>query len=355
MRPDTRAVYLRAQSVLNVAGEDATALHGEAPEPRPLPFDPARLAHALATPRLPADRFDRKIQRSVEPQGLRLLYCVARLARPLQTLDLPPERVALCAAIPEVDAPSPCWDAVEAMGRQPDKPVAGLLANTPPLHALTLLNSSVMAYVAEALRCNGPMAGYCSQANAGLDALIEATRQIAEDNADAALVISSSPNLTPALYLREEAEHRSPVVHGEGAAALLLTAEPPEQGPWVRIAGYARGYGAGDERAAEVARRVLNQVLHAERLNPSDVQRIVADRRDPLLADLLRGLPVLDDSRRATGELGASGLLTDLAYVLSEPSAAARGGPHYALVLSHTQAGHFGAVLLAIDVREKSA
>lgn len=349
-----RAVYLHAQAVLNVAGDEPAALRGETPAPRPLSFDPARLAHALATPRLPTDRFDRKIQRSVEPQGLRLLYCAARLARALYALDLPPERVALCAAIPEVDAPSPCWDAVEAMGRQPERPVAGLLANTPPLHALTLLNSSVMAYVAEALHCNGPMGGYCSQANAGLDALIEAVLQVAEDNADAALVISSSPNLTPALYLRDGAGPRE-TVHGEGAAALLLATAPAASGPRVRIAGHACGYIASAERAEVVLRQVLDQALQGERLTLSDVRRIVADRHDPLLAELLRDAPVQAGSRCAVGELGASGLLIDLACVLAEPSTEVWGESHYALLLSHTAAGHVGAVLLAIDEQEKGA
>ncbi|WP_263138712.1 beta-ketoacyl synthase [Pseudomonas sp. RIT-PI-AD] len=350
-----RPIYLIAGALLNAAGDEASDLHGAAPTPQPLAFDPARRAHAIATPRLPVDLFDRKIQRSVEPQGLRLLHCAARLATELRALELPPERVGLTAAIPEVDAPSPCWDAVEAIRSQPEKPVAALFANTPPLHALTLLNSSVMAYVAEALRCNGPMGGYCSQANAGLDALIEAVLQIAEGRADAMLMVSTSPNLTPALYLREPSMGEADAeVHGEGAAALLLAAAPAEHATQrVRVVGFARGYGAIGERATAVVERVLKQALKDERLNLSDVEQIVADPADPLLNTLLGRHRPLQSSRSRTGNLGASSLPTEVLYALGDPGYG--DVPRHALLLNRTSAGHCGALLLAIDYTEKGA
>ncbi|MET1077028.1 MAG: beta-ketoacyl synthase [Pseudomonas sp.] len=348
----TRSIYLLEVAVLNAAGAECADLQGPAPVAQPLPFDSSLLAHALATPRLAAELFDRKIQRSVEPQGLRLLQCVARLAAPLQALQLAPERIALTAAIPEVDAPSPCWEAVEAIQRQPDKLLGQLFANTPPLHAITLLNSSVMAYVAEALQCNGAMGGYCSQGNAGLDALIEAVVQIAEQRADAALVVSSSPNLTPALYLRDGPLADAPL-YGEGAAALLLaTAPTPGATQVVRIAGFARAYCADSARSRLVAERVLNQALGAQKLCLNDLRLVVADPQDAVLAELLGAVGPLRSSRGVTGELGASALLTEIAYALGADRAPGQG---YALLMTRSRAGHCGALLLAIENREKQA
>lgn len=351
-------VYLIEAALLNAAGTALQDLHGAAPATQPVDFLPERLAHAVQAPRLPGDLFDRKIQRSVEAQGLRLLHCAARLATAVQTLQLPASRIALTAAIPEVDAPSPCWDAVEAIAEQPDKLLAQLFANTPPLHALTLLNSSVMAYVAEGLGCHGVMGGYCAQGNAGLDALIEAVTQIAEDRADAALVVSSSPNLTPALYLREGVSYpagQADTVYGEGAAAILLARSPATAtGRVARIAGYARGYSAVMERGEALAERVLWQALSQEKLSLSDIGLLLADPQDALLARLLGAHGALRSSRPLTGELGASALLTEIGYALGDPAELAAGG-HYALLMSRSLAGHCGALVLEILNPEQDA
>ncbi|MES2818095.1 MAG: beta-ketoacyl synthase [Pseudomonadota bacterium] len=354
--PPARPVYLIDAAMLNAVGRVCGDLYGALPEAQPVPFAPDRLAHFIAPPRLAGELFDRKIQRSVEPQGLRLLDCVARLAPTLGALQLRPERIALTAAIPEVDAPSPCWDAVEAIARQPDKLLGQLFANTPPLHALTLLNSSVMAYVAEALRCNGPMGGYCSQTNAGLDALIEAVVQISEDRADAALVVSSSPNITPALYLREGPE-AAEACYGEGAAALLLAAEPSASAPLsVRIAGFARGYCVVQERVEAVARRVLEQALSGEKFTLGDIDLVMADAQDPLLAKLLLGPSrPLRNSRAMTGELGASALLTEIIFATCNERHCDDPRARHVLLMTRSRAGHLGALLLMIENTEKGA
>ena len=350
-----RAIYINAAAVLNAAGSECADLLGTPPSPPLLAFDPQRNAFALATPRLASDLFDRKIQRSVEPQGLRLLHCAARLAPALAALQLPAARIALTAAIPEVDAPSPCWDAVQAILEQPHKQLAQLLGNTPPLHALTLLNSSVMAYVAEALNCHGPMGGFCSQDNAGLDALIEACQQIAEQHADAALVVSSSPNLTPALYLREPVLADEPV-YGEGAAALLLSSTAAQDAAQVlRVAGFARGYSADPQRALAVGQRVIDQALSQEKLRMGDVVNVVGNPADRHLMSLFESTPhSLRSVRAMTGELGASGLLTEVALSLHH-SRAAGAVPGYTLLVSHGRAGHWGALLLASETLEKYA
>lgn len=350
-----RAIYLNAAAVLNVAGSECADLLGTPCAAQPLAFDAQRQAFALPTPRLASDLFDRKIQRSVEPQGLRLLHCAARLAPALSALQLPASRIALTAAIPEVDAPSPCWDAVQAIIEQPQKQLAQLLANTPPLHALTLLNSSVMAYVAESLNCHGPMGGFCSQDNAGLDALVEACQQIGERHADAALVVSSSPNLTPALYLREPDQASEPIF-GEGAAALLLASTPPSGAAHaVRIAGFARGYSNDPQRSVAVGRRVIDQVLSVEKLRVGDVEHIVGNCADGQVMKLLEAFPrEIRSTRAMTGELGASGLLTEVALTL-HLSCEVAATPGYTLLVSHTRAGHWGALLLASETMEKHA
>jgi hypothetical protein len=347
------AVYIHSAAVLNAAGSECADLLGTPPSPQPLAFDATRRAYPLPTPRLASNLFDRKIQRSVEPQGLRLLHCVARLAPALAALQLPSARIALTAAIPEVDAPSPCWDAVQAIGEQPQKLLAQLLANTPPLHALTLLNSSVMAYVAEALQCHGPMGGFCSQDNAGLDALIEACQQIVEQRADAALVVSSSPNLTPALYLREPTP-LAETIFGEGAAALLLASAPARTLPnSLRIVGFARGYSADPQRGAAVGARVIEQALNGEKLRLGDVENIVANPEDPLLMSLFTEHPrVVRSVRAMTGDLGASALLTEIALTLHRNHDTSVT-PGYTLFVSHSRAGHWGALLLLSETMEK--
>jgi hypothetical protein len=355
----TRPVYLVDIALLNAAGSAPSDLHGVAHAAQPVPFKPDRLARPVVAPRLATDLFDRKIQRSVESQGMRLLHCAARLLPALQALQIPAERVALSAALPEVDAPSPCWDAVEAIRQQPDKLLAQLFANTPPLHALTLLNSSVMAYVAEGLRCNGPMGGYCSQANAGVDALSEAVTMLAESRAEAALVVSSSPNITPALFLREGISYprgSDGDIYGEGAAALLLATAPQANSSLsVRIAGLGRGYSANPERAMPLAERVLQQALNAERVTLNDIQQIVADDRDPVLCELFAHSVAPSSSRGLTGDLGASALLTDIAYALGDPRHVDEPRSRYVLLMTRSRAGHCGALLLEVAKMEKDA
>lgn len=109
---------------------------------------------------------------------------------------------------------------------------------------------------------------FCSQGNAGLDALMEAAAHLSEGRADAAVVVSSSPNITPALYLRDATHppvNPGPWVFGEGAAALLLTTNPGSGArSALRIAGFARGYSAQPERGLAVGRDVIERALSNE-------------------------------------------------------------------------------------------
>ena len=353
----TRPVYLLEFAVLNAVGDSVAALYGPAPTAQALEFAPDRLGFPLPALRLPTDRFDRKLQRSVEAQSLRLLHCAARLSPNLEALGLPPERVALTAAIPEVDAPSPGWESVAAMRRQPGQWLAQWFANTPPLHSLTMLNSSCMAYIAETLNCRGPMAGYCGQESAGLDALIEASHCIAEGRADAALVVSTSPNITPALFLREVdlEEGTTSLVPGEGAAACLLAAEPAKSNVnKVRIAGYGRGYLPASTQTGvchlDTLACVLNQVLLCECLSLSDLIAVWSDPDDEILCAALNNFPVRAGSRPLVGALGASSLLTDLAYALAAPEFATMEQTRYLLLLNRSYTGHVSALLLAVEL-----
>lgn len=352
-QPAPRAVYLQASSLLNAAGNSVDALFGPAPTPSPLAFANEIAAFHVETPALERRLYDRKIQRSVEDQGLRLLDCVARLAPAVQALPSAPERLALCAALPEVDAPSPCWDAIAALGENPDALLASLFNNTPPLHALTLLNSSVMSYVAEALACHGPMAGYCAQESAAFDALYEAWQLLREDRADSALVISSSPNLTPAVYLREEAQPPLTPL-GEGAAALLLSQQPSADAWQISVQHCVRAYCPVGANALAIAQERLTACLSQAHLQLSDLALVVADPSDPLLQALLPGCR-LHSSRSHTGDLGASSPLTDIAYACAHPSHTAAQQARYVLLCSHSRQGHLGLLLLHLSPQEAHA
>ena len=66
-------------------------------------------------PALPAGVYDRKLSRSLEPQGARLLYCAGRLAETLRGLELPDERIALTAAFASI-VPQPAVQEGEQPG-----------------------------------------------------------------------------------------------------------------------------------------------------------------------------------------------------------------------------------------------
>lgn len=343
-----RPVYVRAAAVLSAAGENCADLLGSAPTPQPLAFDANRLAHVLPTPRLAGKVFDRKISRGLEPQGLRILHCASAVAEALAALGASAQRTVLTAAIPEVDGPSTSWEAIAAILEQPERLLEQFMANTPPMHALTLLNSSVMAYLAQGLGSRGAMGGYCSHSNAGVDALAQAWEQLAEGHGDAALVVGSSPNITPALYLREPCA--SAHLPGEGAAALVLSCQGDANS--LRVAGIGRGYSRDPARSAAVARRVIDQALRAERLTLGDVGRVVVDTCDSQVRQLLgEQARTVAGIAGQVGDLGAGQLLAEVALALYRQHSL-RGATDYTLLLDHSRAGHWGAVLLAAPHKE---
>lgn len=81
-RSNSTAVYITGASVLNAGGTECAPRDSQPQAAQPLDFDPARLAHCVAAPALPAGVYDRKLSRSLEPQGARLLYAPAVSPRP---------------------------------------------------------------------------------------------------------------------------------------------------------------------------------------------------------------------------------------------------------------------------------
>lgn len=114
-RSNSTAVYITAASVLNAAGTECAPRDSQPQAAQPLDFDPARLAHCVAAPALPAGVYDRRLSRSLEPQGARLLYCAGRLAETLRGLELPDERIALTAAFASI-VPQPAVQEGEQPG-----------------------------------------------------------------------------------------------------------------------------------------------------------------------------------------------------------------------------------------------
>jgi hypothetical protein len=123
----------------------------------------------------------------------------------------------------------------------------------------------------------------------------------------------------------------------------------------VRIAGFARGYSTDPQRSVAVGRRVIDQVLSVEKLRVGDIEHIVGNCADGQVMKLLEAFPrEIRSTRAMTGELGASGLLTEVALTL-HMSCEVAATPGYTLLVSHTRAGHWGALLLASETMEKHA
>jgi hypothetical protein len=98
---------------------------------------------------------------------------------------------------------------------------------------------------------------------------------------------------------------------------------------------------------------VIDQALSLEKLCLGDVQQIVANPEDAQLMSLFADRPQDVRSTHAmTGDLGASALLTEIALALHLTHNAS-ATPGYTLLVSHSRAGHWGALLLASETMEK--
>lgn len=335
-----RTVHLVASQCLHAAGQGAAALlaveRWQAREPafaRGLPACPA------APVEVPAGLFDRRLLRGLEPQSLRLLACAGAMAPALQGRD--PSRTSLAAALPEIDEPSPCWDACAAALADGRQPVAALLAATPPLHGLMLLNTSVLALLAEGLGCRGAMAGFCTQDEAsGIDALREGTQQIAEGDADTALVLASSPSLLPARYLRAAPAEGDAAPPGEGACALVLAAAAPGDSPVAEVLAIVDRQATPATTDAALA-DVVDAALSRAGLAAPDIALLSIDADAATPAALARATR-LAPARQRVGALGPAAPLADLALLME---AAPDHGAHV-MRIGVAEGGRCSAIVL---------
>jgi hypothetical protein len=350
-----RPVYIAAAGSLHAGGEGVEVLL-DAPDTLPAPrardFAATIGAFEVDAPPLPNGVFDRRLARNLEPQGQRLLVCAGRLAPALAALGVADHRCGIAAALPEVDQPSPCWEAVEAIRAGAD-PVTALLHHTPPLHGLMMLGSSTMAHLAEGLGCRGPMAGFASQDGAaGVDALIEACQLVADGAADCMLACAVSPGLQPGRYLRGDGDASQPALQGEGSAAMLLTATPPGTGEHASIVGFARAHtGAQPEQVAEQMTALVSGVL-ASAVDDDDeivLAMLAGHKGAPALP---AGIARIAPSARLIGELGPAGPLLDLALLVAAAARLPRQHPCHGrrllLRIAVEAGGHASALLLAI-------
>jgi hypothetical protein len=98
---------------------------------------------------------------------------------------------------------------------------------------------------------------------------------------------------------------------------------------------------------------VIDRALSVEKLRLGDVGQIVANPEDAQLMSLIADHPRDVRSARAmTGDLGASALLTEIALALHHTHTAS-ATPGYTLLVSHSRAGHWGALLLASETMEE--
>ena len=337
-------VFINHIECLNCSTGTLSELIGNAPSVAPveLSFYAEQKGYLLNLPALPSGVFDRKIQRNIEPQAHRLLYCVSRLSHLLEGMEIKPERLGLTAGIPEVDAPSPGWDAVAAIHTQPAQLLTQLFTNTPPLHALMMLNSSVIAYVAEAFNCHGAMAGFCSQNNAGIDAIVEAYHQLHTGVTDATLVVSSSANITPALYLRNK-NQRQFNFYGEGAAALIMSSVPVDGA--LCLLGFIRGFSSTEETFWEAD--VISRLLASARINSDALDFVIGDVERLGNIQQLESIPLYGSVANICGDLGPSTPLTDLFTVMQLfNSGLLKQQNGYALLITQNADGYYSALLV---------
>lgn len=335
-----RTVHLIASQCLHAAGQGAAALLAVERWQAHAPVFAQGLPACPAAPvEVPAGLFDRRLLRGLEPQSLRLLACAGAMAPALQGRD--PSRTALAAALPEIDEPSPCWDACAAALADGRRPVAALLAATPPLHGLMLLNTSVLALLAEGLGCRGAMAGFCTQDEAsGIDALREGAQQIAEGDADTALVLAGSPSLLPARYLRAAPAEGDAAPPGEGACALVLAAAAPDDAPVAEVLAIVDRQ-AMPATTGEVLAEVVEAALARAGLAAQDIALVSIDADLPApsaLAQVRRLAP----ARQRVGALGPAAPLADLALLLE---AAPRHGVHV-MRIGLAEGGRCSAIVL---------
>jgi 3-oxoacyl-[acyl-carrier-protein] synthase II len=275
-----------------------------------------------------------------------------------------------------------------------------------PLWMLKYLPNMPACHIAIAQNACGPNNTLTMAEASSLAAIAEAVRVIQRNQADVMLVGGTSSRLRPSVWLRLGDMQRSQrssdpaaacrpfdadrdgMVHGEGAAALILEsrahAEARGAKALARVVACAEGYGPlARQRAAsgEALRAVIREALHVGRLEAKEIGHVNAhglstveeDRVEAeAIRDVLDGVPVtapksfFGNLAAATGMVEAVASLLALQHKLVPPtlnyqrpdpccpitvvhgSATASDKPT-ALLLNQTRVGHAAAVILTAE------
>jgi len=348
-----RTVTLEQSGIVCAAGTDIEAIWRAIAQDRrcgsdlpfpPVPGTPWTQAFAVDEPDLAGLGLDRRALRTMEKQARLALQGAALALQGSAAFNkIDKDRIGLYLGLPVVDDPVPPWPVLQAMHDDglPALTTELCLRETPPFSALSDLNSSAGAHIAAHFGMTGAM-GFCSpDADAGLQALIEAAQSIAEGENDAALAGAVAPKLNPLLMLQYG--HRGwladPMhVPGEGAAFVMLSADTA---PGVRIGGHARGFACDGPRDARRRDEVAMQAVQAAGLAPADIGwTLRAEQLWPWCGDMGPALPML------ALLLAAHGLRRRRRLCLGPRAAEEPMGEAHALVTAGSHEGQCVAVVL---------
>ncbi|NJP53878.1 beta-ketoacyl synthase [Streptomyces sp. SBST2-5] len=194
----------------------------------------------------------RRVLRTSEKQARMALYG-ARLALAGPAADGPvggPDW-GLYLGLPTVDEELLRLDALQRLHKiagQPGEVAALYGREVPPFSGLSHLNSTAAAHISAAFGLMGAMAAYSPFSDAGLQALIDGVLSVAEGENEAAVIGAVSPKVHPLLFAQYENLGWNGAAPGEGSAFLLARrTRAGDTGPGVRVAGYGRAFGAGED------------------------------------------------------------------------------------------------------------
>jgi hypothetical protein len=213
---------------------------------------------------------DRRIIRTTDKQARLLL--AAAIACTADFDDQTRNAFGLYLGLPTVDEPMPQLAAVadwhEDRGRTPL--AEHFKRHSAPLGWLAMLNSSAAAHVSTRLGIMGCNGVYSPFADAGLNALIDATIAVADQECAQALVGAVAPKHDPMLTIQYtnwcSNEYALPPT--EASACVLVSRDGSEAD--ARVLGFARGFAPmpWDEKAAS---DVVARALFLAGLSPSQI------------------------------------------------------------------------------------
>lgn len=299
-----KRIFIEALSVVTPWGKGLDGLLTQLLNPRETPtrLQPAvgPLTHGfkLSLPQLDRMGINRKSLRMMERQAAAAIWAAIELQRDEHFELRAPEDTGLFFAIPSIaHAVDSCLDLKIETSISAREITASILRNTEPLSGLRLLNSSVLAHLAEHFHLSGAVGGFSDHADAGLQALIEGSLAIFENDSIQVLAGGVSPVAGPGLApVWESAEmfNREPLlVPAESAAvALLSDVEKPRS---LFIAGYGRCF---NEDPSDAAPEAIKQALEQAGIAFDDLDLLALEH-----PSVVGGSQA--DMRRALAQLGS--------------------------------------------------